>query len=119
MTSLRQAAQAVADRWDSPHWTWDKNGPTADLMAALRIALEKPQTEPFGYFRADAFCWTDCAETDEGAVALYEQPAQPMIDEMVHKAMIAINTSSCGDLQPTFEEMKAAIEAANNIKENT
>ena len=23
-------------------------------------------TEPFGYFRADALGWTDCAETDEG-----------------------------------------------------
>ena len=29
--------------------------------------------EPFGYFRAEPFGWTDCAETDEGAVALYDQ----------------------------------------------
>lgn len=28
--------------------------------------------EPFGYFKAEPFGWTDCAETDEGAVALYE-----------------------------------------------
>ena len=113
MTSLRQAAQAVVDHWDSPHW---KNGTTAAVIADLRTALEKPPTEPFGYFRADAFCWTDCAETDEGAIALYEQPAQPLTDEMVHKAMIALNTESCGELQPTFEEMKAAIEAARNSR---
>jgi hypothetical protein len=31
-------------------------------------------TEPFGYFKAEPFGWTDCAETDEGAVALYSAP---------------------------------------------
>ena len=37
------------------------------------------QQEPFGYFKPEPFGWTDCAETDEGAIALYErpQPAQP------------------------------------------
>jgi hypothetical protein len=34
-----------------------------------------PVQEPFGYFRAEPFGWTDCAETDEGAIALYEHPA--------------------------------------------
>ena len=38
---LRQAAQAVLDRWDSPAWEWVMHGPTADLMAALRTALEQ------------------------------------------------------------------------------
>jgi len=42
---------------------------------------------------------------------------KPLTDEIVHKAMIALNTASCGELQPTFEEMKAAIETAHNIKE--
>jgi len=28
--------------------------------------------EPFGYFKAEPFGWTDCAEMDEGAIALYE-----------------------------------------------
>jgi hypothetical protein len=32
------------------------------------------QQEPFGYFKAEPFGWTDCAETDEGAIALYEHP---------------------------------------------
>jgi hypothetical protein len=32
------------------------------------------QQEPFGYFKATPFGWIDCAETDEGAVALYERP---------------------------------------------
>lgn len=36
--SLRTAAQAVLDRWDSPRWK--DAGPTADVMADLRKALE-------------------------------------------------------------------------------
>ena len=35
-----------------------------------------PQGEPFGYFRAEPFGWTDCAEDDEGAIALYERPQE-------------------------------------------
>ena len=42
MTELRQAAQAVLDRWDSPQWAWRQHGPTADLMADLRAALAQP-----------------------------------------------------------------------------
>jgi hypothetical protein len=34
-----------------------------------------PVQEPFGYFKAEPFGWIDCAERDEGAVALYEHPA--------------------------------------------
>ena len=32
----------------------------------------QPAKEPFGYFKAEPFGWIDCAETDEGAKALYE-----------------------------------------------
>jgi hypothetical protein len=31
--------------------------------------------EPFGYFKADPCGWTDCAETDEGAIPLYDRAA--------------------------------------------
>ena len=37
--------------------------------------------EPFGYFKAEPFGWRDCAETDEGAIALYEAP-QPQADAL-------------------------------------
>jgi hypothetical protein len=43
MTDLRQAAQAVVDRWDTPAWEWRDQGPTADLMADLRKALAQPE----------------------------------------------------------------------------
>lgn len=50
--------------------------PTAapfSVVEAARAALAEP-VEPFGYFRADALGWTNCAETDEGAKPLYEGP---------------------------------------------
>jgi len=43
--ALKQAAQSVLDRWDSPQWEWAKHGPTADLMAELRKALEAKQAQ--------------------------------------------------------------------------
>ena len=49
-----------------------------------KAACTKSQTtaqEPFGYFKAEPFGWRDCAETDEGAVALYEAP-QPQADAL-------------------------------------
>jgi hypothetical protein len=46
MTELRQAAQAVVERWDTPAWEWRDQGPTADLMADLRTALAQPEQEP-------------------------------------------------------------------------
>jgi hypothetical protein len=48
MTTLREAAQAVLDRWDSPKWEWHQ-GPTAALMTTLRAALEAPKPEPCGW----------------------------------------------------------------------
>ena len=41
MTTLREAAKAVLDCWDSPKWGWAPSSPTADLMAVLRAALEQ------------------------------------------------------------------------------
>ena len=46
-------------------------------------------TEPFGYFKAEPFGWTDCAETDDDAVALYEHPPKPTGIEALVCAEIA------------------------------
>lgn len=52
----------------------------ADAAVAAYVAdhLEDKleMVEPFGYFRAEPFGWTECAPDDEGAVALYERPHQ-------------------------------------------
>ncbi len=56
----------------------------AQLEAELRAALANGDKlspvgrEPFGYFKAEPFGWTDCGPDDEGAIALYEAP-QPRI----------------------------------------
>jgi hypothetical protein len=51
------------------------------LVSSIKRLREKnaapqpqPKQEPFGYFKAEPFGWTDCAETDAGAKALYEAP---------------------------------------------
>lgn len=48
------------------------------------VAAPAP-AEPFGYFRVDALGWTDCAATDEGAIALYERPAAPAVPNVMKR----------------------------------
>jgi hypothetical protein len=64
----------------------DEQTPSSHMAAKLRSIIEeyKNAQEPFGYFKAEPFGWTDCAETDEGAIALYENP--PLSDETVKDA---------------------------------
>ena len=65
-------------------WLWEGWQARAALDASDHI--EQPlemvaAREPFGYFKAEPFGWRDCAETDEGAIALYEAP-QPQADAL-------------------------------------
>lgn len=53
-------------------------------QAADHIAQDRKVVaaqEPFGYFKAEPFGWRDCAETEEGAVALYEAPQPQAVPE--------------------------------------
>lgn len=52
----------------------------ADSVLASLDRIEAAMSEPFGYFRAEPFGWTDCAEDDEGAKALYEMPPMKASD---------------------------------------
>jgi len=77
-----------------------KRSAHAKLESAVDAALaEQPapvQQEPFGYFKAEPFGWTDCAETDEGAVALYDRlPAQRTWVGLTEPERLA-----CYDLNP-------------------
>ena len=59
-------------------------GVSAQRITQAADHIEQPlemvaAQEPFGYFKAEPFGWRDCAETDEGAIALYEAP-QPQAD---------------------------------------
>ena len=47
--------------------------------------------EPFGHFRPTPFGWTDCAEGDEGAVALYEKAG--VTDATLHKIIYNVEAA--------------------------
>lgn len=73
MTDLRQAAQAVVDRWDSPNWEWKHYGspkflPTATLMSALRKALAEQQAEPVQQSEPVAWQLIETAPKDGSAI---------------------------------------------------
>jgi len=69
VTAATPAAQPEQVTAEAIHAAW-----SAGFVEGEKSALAKIEQEPFGYFRADAFGWTDCAETDENAKALYEYP---------------------------------------------
>lgn len=52
-----------------------------DQHQAPESQTDEQKVEPFGYFRPEPFGWTDCAATDEGAIALYERPAAPAVPQ--------------------------------------
>jgi len=66
VSDLRKAAEEVLERWDSPAWEWMKQGPTAELMAALRAAIAAPQPEPVAYFdpQKREFYWARPTQID-------------------------------------------------------
>lgn len=47
-----------------------------EFQKPLHASQEQADCAPFGYFRPEPFGWTDCAKTDDGAIALYEHPAE-------------------------------------------
>jgi hypothetical protein len=66
MITLKEAAQAVLDRWDSPRWEWDKQGATADLMATLRTAIEQAEKQEPVAPDDESICddWISASDSD-------------------------------------------------------
>ena len=119
MTTLRQSATMALE-------AYDKHEPLAVVMEELRAALEQPEQEPVALIRDGVLRWYIPHEhysrptwTAHGTHMLYTQPPQrnALTEDMVQRAMTALNTASCGEFQPTFDEMKSALEAAHGIKE--
>ena len=73
--------------------------------------------EPFGFFKATPFGWEDCAETDEGSVALYEssdlEAARREGEDRVIDKLLAAQAnenaarSMCEDLRRQLAEAQA------------
>lgn len=78
-------AQSFDEVWHSIDWAQWRMRSIRDLVQMIHSktspAPASSQDEPFGYFRAEPFGWTDCAATDEGAIALYERPAAPAVPQ--------------------------------------
>ena len=62
-----------------------------------KAALAPAQDEPLGHFRAEPFGWTDCAEDDEGAIALYERPQEVGLTDEEIEAIAKKHMSTVGD----------------------
>lgn len=76
----KQRALTALGMWRSNNDGSLREYQAAELMASLlQEIIDAPDAEPFGYFKAEPFGWTDCAETDEGAIALYEHPPAPSV----------------------------------------
>lgn len=56
-------------------------------------------TEPFGYFRAEPFGWVQCAETDEGAVALYEKATVDVLTRQRDELLAALERIQVPDCE--------------------
>ena len=77
----KQRAQAALQEWRDYDWGWEDSASefevsafTNKMAALLQEMIDAPEPEPFGYFKDEPFGWTDCSETDEGAIALYTAP---------------------------------------------
>ena len=129
----QEALKLAVQLRDTASGYWTEN--EIPIIEKLIELLAQPEQEPFGYFKAEPFGWTDCAETDEGAVALYTTPPQrkPLTDviqaaqsvlewiEIQHRPpvrdvleggrMVRVRLHALADLHDAL--------AAHNIKENT
>lgn len=50
--------------------------------------------EPFGYFKPEPFGWTDCAETDDGAIPLFDKVAIRSIQKQRDELLAALREIS-------------------------
>lgn len=90
--AIRAGVKEPSDEARPPGAVVDEQA-AQDVLAERQrqIAAEGWEGEPFGYFRAEPFGWTDCAEGDEGAVALYEKAG--VTDATLHKIIASVEAA--------------------------
>src|SRR5574343_1178577 len=84
---------------------------------------EQYTPDPFGYFKPEPFGWTDCAESDDDAIPLYDKVAIKLIEKQrdklsaeveAMKLIIATDTgteSAVAAMQKQRDELLAALES--------
>jgi len=126
---IEELLKSCGMRWaERSFWQFED----ADLHPAIRAILAKwgapapangDTASPFGYFRAEPFGWTKCAESDEGARPLYEAPPVqearvPLSDEQADAIALVEFERHCGRPHPWEGAQPwviAAIKAAHGI----
>lgn len=98
MSENTQGAACTEAEWEAardaglPVFTTKDERAIHAFAEAIRQQNTADTADPFGYFRATPFGWEDCADTDEGATALYEHTAPDQsaeierLRECLHKA---------------------------------
>ena len=103
--ALRQAAQAVLDRWDSPQWEWRQHGPTADLMAALRAALAQPPAPTAQPATEDDLRVYDAIAA--GYAQPVQQPTAPLQGRMDNVELLAAWQKKLPGVETSDTQLKA------------
>lgn len=80
------------------------------------MSEQKHTPEPFGFFRAEPFGWTDCSETDEGATQLFDKDTVDYLvkrrDELQAAVELAYDHLDMASLEISHCKDVAAIRAA-------
>ena len=121
---LEAAEKALAEPAAEPvMWAWQRDdGSWYDASATHHSRGMKPlyaspppaepAVEPFGYFRAEPFGWTDCAPTDEGAKALYEVPPPAEVPMISDDEIFEIITNHTRNARTDIDRVVRGVEAA-------
>ena len=109
MQMLRRFSQA------NPR-TLHADNAAVDMAALLQELIDAPEPVPFGYFKSEPFGWTDCAETDDGAIALYTAPPVPIVPGDVARdaALYCAVQRACAEL-PEGWEIRIELERSAGI----
>lgn len=109
----KQRALTALGMWHSSNDSSQREYQAAELMASLLQELvDAPTPEPFGYFKDEPFGWTDCAETDDGAIALYTAPPAPSVPPV--RSTGQWESSRIADYNRGWNDCREATEKALN-----
>jgi len=107
MSTLREAAQALVDRWDTPLWKDALH--TGQYIDALRAALAQPEQEPVAFLNEKNDVLINRTTHPQNYTPLYRAlPQRKPLTEEIEKI---INDNTDGDGICCADDLLAAIRA--------